>query len=207
MPAEQPGPQPGFMERMRQQLNLLSLLASVFATFAEVALFRKQFGERYFQGFRTALVVPLLLFWPMFWPHDDPSGVLGCLVLYLVCCAVHRTSIMRRRVRGGSHVHSRYNGRPLLMRRYAKYGELAVKSRVEPVVMAVMGACALTISAPLGWLFIWTAVGMAVHTGLLTQSNRQQALDLADAAIDSEILADRARELRGDAVRIHRSSQ
>jgi hypothetical protein len=205
MPAEQPGQQQSFMDRMRQQLNVLTLIAGVFTTFAEVTLFRKQFGERYFQGLRPILVVPLLLFWPVFWPYEDPRVVLCCLPAYIVACALHRATIVRRRTRGGPSIHSYYNGRSWLMHRYGKLGERVVKTRVEPLVMLLMGLGALTFSPPLGWLFVWTAAGMAFHAGLLHRSDRQQALDLADAAIDSEHLAARARELRGDTVRIHRS--
>ncbi|MFT3686363.1 MAG: hypothetical protein QM783_15825 [Phycisphaerales bacterium] len=41
---------PTLTERLRQQFNFLAFAASVLTAFAEVALFRTRFGERYFQA-------------------------------------------------------------------------------------------------------------------------------------------------------------
>lgn len=197
--------EPSFMDTMRQRMNIMATIAGVFTTFAEVTFFRKGFGERYMQGFRPLLVVPLILLWPIFWPQEDPMLVLLLLPMYLISCGINRIATLRRRAKGGPRVHSYYNGVPRLWRpTTSRLDETTFKSRVEPLVMLGMGIAALIISPPLGWFFIWTAIAMGIHANLLTMSDRQQALDLTDAAIDSELLVARAREMRGDVVRVHR---
>lgn len=206
MPQQPNGPaeQPGFMDGMRRNMNIGASIAGVFATFAEVTFFRTGFGERYMQGFRPLLVIPLILFWPIFWPQEDPTLVLLLLPMYLISCGINRIAGLRRRAKGGPQIHSYYNGHPRLWRPTSKLDETTFKCRVEPMVMLGMGIGALIISPPLGWFFVWTAIAMGIHTNLLNMSDRQQALDLADAAIDGELLAARARELRGEVVHIHR---
>lgn len=203
-------PEPGFMDRLRTHAWVLAFVVGTFAAFGEVTFCRKNFGERYFTSLKTLAVIPLLLVFPLFWPREDPSGVLLCLALYLVRCAVHRAAILRRRRRWEAgervpHVHTYYNGEPVLLGRFPSLGELGVKATAEPLVMLGMGLAALVFSPPLGWLFVWCAAGLFVEHRLLTLHDRAQALELADSALGSEQLAARVRTLRGEAVRIHRS--
>lgn len=202
---------PSLADRLRGQFNVMALIASVFAAFAEVTFFRTNFGQRYFQGWKTGLVILLLIVFPLFWPRHDPSPVLLCLLLYLVMCAKHRANIFRRRCRGETGIHSLYNGISRLERRFPKASEDVLKSRYEPAIMFLMGLSALIVSAPLGWLFIWTSAAMAGHAALLLANQRQRSLDLADARIEGEQLAGMSRgcapvaSSTSSVVRIHRS--
>ncbi|MGD9691425.1 MAG: hypothetical protein AB7G17_01125 [Phycisphaerales bacterium] len=180
-------PHASIAEQMRQSANVVALASGVFATFAEVALFRTTFGERFFHGWKTGLVIPLIVLFPLFWPQHDPTPVLLCLPLYLAMCACHRLSIYRRRRRGDSAIHSHYNGACRLLRTWPRVGEETLKRKYEPAVMLCFGFAAFVFSPPLGWFFLCCAAGMAVHAGLLHADRRARSLDLADARIDGQL--------------------
>lgn len=190
----EPPAQPGFLERLQNTANGFAFAASVFTTFAEVALFRTDFGERYFQCWKTGVVVPLLLLFPLFWPGEDPTPLLLCLVLYVLMCMLHRIDIYRRRRRGGPRIHSLYNGKSRLEKSWPNVSEDLLKSKYEPFLLSAIGVAALVFSPPLGWFFIWCAGAMMVHAGLLNASQRQRALDLTDAQIEGQVLAGMAQE-------------
>lgn len=203
--------QPGFLDRLRSTTNALSLVTGVFATFAEVAMFRTTFGERYFHGWTTGLVLPLLLLFPLFWPQHDPMPMLLCFVLYVLMCAAHRISIYRRRRRPDMQIHSLYNGVSRLQRVWPRVSEHDLKSKSEPAVMLFFGLCALTFSPPLGWFFICCAVSMAAQAALLIANRRQRELDLVDARIEGQLIAGASNEpprpavpVTGDVVTIHK---
>lgn len=205
----EPAPE-SFAERYRKQANTLAAIAGFFACFAEVTMFRRYFGVRYFQGFRTFGAFVLIPVFSLFWQGYDVRALYLLWLLFIVRCAFHRFEIRRgqRRIAnviGVEPVHSYYNGWPILLRRCPQMSEVAVKCKVEPAVMLGFGLCALTFSPPLGWFFIWCAVGMGVNAGLLDRHDRQQAQDLADAAIESEMLAARVRELRNRVPHVQRS--
>ncbi len=216
MPQAPAQPQTSFTDSLRGGLNFLSLAAHTLATFGEVTFFRTGFGARYFQGWSTGLVIPLMVVFPVFWPNHDPRGVYFCLLLYLVRCVWHRAGIIRRNwrhrkgmVSAKQVIYSRYNGQSVLTKRFPRLSEIAIKRFAEPLVMGGMGLCALTFSPPLGWFFLWCAVGMFVHTHLLFAHDHHRVLDTVDAALESETLAECFREARGggDVVRIHRSQR
>jgi hypothetical protein len=212
------------MERARSTANLLALVAGVFTAFAEVTFFRTGFGVRYFQGLKTALVVPLLFFFPIFWPREDPRGLWLCLMLYTVMCLRHRSAIWRRIARGegrpgtagggGGGVHSLYNGVSKLERVFPRASEAVIKGKYEPLVMLGMGVAALIVSPPLGWFFVWCSVAMGLHAGLIFAHQRQRELDLSDARIDGQLLMGTSHEsgpmvlthADGPVVRIHHRS-
>lgn len=203
----EPAPQ-SFAERLRTQANAMAFVAGAFAAFAEILMFRKHFGARYFQGWKTGAALLLIPFFSLFWPQHDLRPLFFIWLLFIVRCAMHRVSMLCRRWRESRGmrsrpVHSRYNGEPVLLRRFPKWSETTIKRMVEPLVMLALGIGSLTFSPPLGWFFVWCAVGMGIHTGLLHRHDVQQARDLADAAIDSEILAARVREIRGDVVCVY----
>lgn len=198
--------QPSLTDRLRGTANRMAFVASVFATFAEVALFRKHFGERYFQGLKTGLVVPLILFFPVFFPNEDPRPLLAFLPLYLIMCVLHRIDIVRRRRRGKCREHSLFNGVSKLEHGWPGVSELTLKCRHEPLVMLGMGVVALLLSPPMAWFFICCSAGMAVHAGLLAAHERQRALDLADAHLDGHRLMNQPetrRVMTGPVVWIH----
>ncbi|HEX2839349.1 MAG TPA: hypothetical protein VHN77_14625 [Phycisphaerales bacterium] len=213
MPNQQsPQPQASPLQNLSSAANVLAIAAGTFALFAEVTLFRKNFGARYFNTWRSLLVIPLLMVFPIAWPREDPRFVYFLLLLFLLSCAWHRLCTLRRRWKqlkglpgAGPIIHSQYNGEPRLARRFPKLGEVTIKRVVEPLVMLGFGLAALTFSPSLGWFFLWCSAGMFVHTQLLYMHHQQQSQDLVDATLESEQLAVRVREERGDVVRIHRS--
>lgn len=176
--------QMSFTERMRVRLNLLAFVASVFSVFPEVTLFRKNMGERYFQGVRCLLVIPLMLFFPMLTPEHDPRPLWLCIPPYLAMVLVHRISIARRKRRGQFGIHSRYDGTSRLARLFPKLDEAAIKSGQEPGLLIVLGIPTLGLSPPLGLFLITCAAGMIIHTRLLIAAEHERDLDLADATLE-----------------------
>jgi hypothetical protein len=174
----------GFTDRMRARLNALAFVAGVFSAFAEVTLFRKHMGERYFQGMRFLLVIPLLFFFPLLTPEHDPRPMLACIPFYLIMIAVHRIGIARRKRRGQLSVHSRYDGVSRLARLFPKLDEAALKSGQEPGLLIVISMPALGLSPSLGLFLITCAAGMMIHTRLLIAAERERGLDLADAMLE-----------------------
>jgi hypothetical protein len=206
----QPTNELGFFDRLRRDGNIAAHVASVFAAFGEVLL-RKGMGERYFNGLRTVAVVPLLLVFTVFFPHDDVRGLLLCVVVYLILCFKHRVAILRHRVRRlrgvePQAVHSQYNGESLLTRNFPKLSEGALKRFAEPAVMACCGGVLLIVSPPVGWFFVLSAIGMFAYAHLLHARDEQRLLDLTDAALESELMAERFRHARSEQVRFHRRS-
>ena len=187
-------------ERLRAQGNVLAGIAGAGATFAEVLMFRKDFGCRYFQGLRTFWAFLLVPAFSLFWQGYDLRLLYGLWLLFIVRCAYHKHAARRRETRsletGAPLEHSLYNGVSVLWPRFPKLSERDVKRKAEPAVMMLFGLGSLLISPPVGWLFIWCAVAMYVHTALIDQYDRQRTLDVLDAAWDSEQIAARIRERR-----------
>jgi hypothetical protein len=203
-----PEPQ-SLQDRLRAQANVMAGIASAGATFAEVLMFRKNFGCRYFQGLRSFWAFLLVPAFSLFWQGYDLRLLYGVWLLFIVRCAYHKRAARRRETRslrdGSPLAHSMYNGACVLAPRFPRLGEIEIKRKVEPVVMMLMGLSALIISAPVGWLFIWCAVAMYVHTSLIDQYDRQRTLDVLDAAWDSEQIAARVRDRRRSAAGHFRS--
>ena len=203
------GNEPSTMDKIRTQGNILSFIAGSLAIFSEVLFFRKHFGERYFNTLRTVAVFPIMLVYCVFWGGYDLRPILYCLLGYIVMSFIHQRNIARRRRRringlGGPVIHSYYNGVSRLARFFPKMDEVRIKAFAEPLCLLIAGFVCMIFSPPLGWLFIWTALAMVIHSGLLNARDENKVLDLTDAAMEGEMLAERFREVRGDVVRIHR---
>lgn len=203
-------PPPSVEQRIRGQLSGAANLGGAFATFAEVTLFRRHFGCRYFQGLRVFWALLLIPVFSLFWQGYDLRALYAVWLLFLVRCAFHRWESRRaeRRSRGPMGLrmpHSLYNGRPILLPRFPKMSERDIKRKAEPAVMLAFGLASLIFSPPLGWFFLWCAVGMYMHTAALDLYERQRALDILDAAVDSEDIAARVREHRHAMARHFRS--
>lgn len=203
---EQP-PQPSFMERMRSQINILVFVASIFAVFGEITFLRRRFGERYLRGWNVPLVIPLLLFFPIFWPTESPGPVMLCFVAFIFMSLVHRIAGVRRRMRGETGVHSMYNGQSRLERLFPNASEADLKTKHEPIALIALGMAAGSVSSPLGWLFIWTGVASGFHAHMLFEHFRHRELDLADARIEGQQLMGTPRRpdpMSDAVVQIHR---
>lgn len=185
-------------QRFMSSLGLLSFIAGVFAVSVEVFLHRSRtFGERYvgLQGVAALLAIPGF---SIFWPGYDCTPLLYLLLAYGLRCFWIRMSILWRRSRGGPQVHSYYTGVTRFPRLEARIGERRVKSIVEPAFVILIGAVAHDFSAPLGSYLMLAGVGLLVSTTLSLLLERQRALDLFDASIESRQAAERFGSLSGN---------
>ncbi|MGD9689529.1 MAG: hypothetical protein AB7K52_07020 [Phycisphaerales bacterium] len=191
--------------RTARASNAIAVLAGCFSVFGEVML-RRRFGSRFFEGSRTAAPLALLPIFAGIW--SEVPGNAGWLfllwALYIVRCIAHRIGVVaaawRARRRGYRPIpcHSRYNGEPLLRRVLPRLSEASIKRFVEPALMLGVGLPAMLVAPAAGWYLVWTALGMKLESELLHGRDRRAMLDLADAAIEAEMLAERFHEHRGD---------
>lgn len=181
---------------MKTSMNIVVFIARIFSVSVEVFL-RRNFGARYV-GTQAALAVPLMFFFSIFFPHDDPRPLLWFLGAYLLMCFRARIEGLRRRRRGEDREHSYYNGWPRLADAAAKPDERKIKRIVEPALLLAVGYLVWECTRPLG-TFLMLAAGSLFLVSLLTeQYERVRAMDMNDAVIEQRQLAERFREMNGD---------
>lgn len=204
--------QGGVIEDMRTGANVLAFLTGTLARFGHITFFRSGFGSRYLDSLQTLAVVPLILLFSLFWTDHDCGGLVLALVLYLIRCVYHRISAIKQNLRTDRGertpaLHTRYDGQPTLAKRFPRLSESAIKDRVEPLVMGAMGICSMVASPPLGWFMVWTALGMTATNSLINRHLTVQVMDLCDASIETQQLAERFRQIQSASVRTARSSK
>lgn len=158
----------------------------------------KQGGARYFGGLQAAAVIVLIPVYCTLWPNADLRPMMIYLLAYLFMCLVSRIARAVRQLRGGSPVHSRYNGYPRLMKFFPRRSEVSVKRFVEPLVMVLGGAFMLPLNVPLGFYWIVGALCIASQASAADGWDRRRAADMYDSVLDQQELAERFRGMRGD---------
>lgn len=193
-----PGGRPqkqGFLSDMRTGAGAVTLICQALAVSSEVHL-RRGFGVRY-MGLQAALAAVAIPCFCIFFPHDDPRPLQWFMLAYLGMCAWNRMGSVRRALRG-DHVHSRYNGTPLLGRVLPRTSELTVKRFVEPAVVFTLGLIVMEVNRPLGAYLLLSAFGLSATTGMIELYGKQRAQDMYDAFEDQRDLGERFRRMRGD---------
>lgn len=177
-------------------LSWVVFIAGALATSVEVFLHRR-FGERYL-GFQAAVVLLIVPFYSLFWEGRDPTPLLQFLVAYVVMCALARIGIMARLRRGGAQEHSRYNGYPRLMAITRRISERTFKLVVEPLLVFFVGVFTMPTSEPLGSYLMLAALGLLISTQLTAGYQRIRALDMYDAYMNHNEVAQGFRDMRGE---------
>lgn len=183
------------IEDARKGANFMVLAAQVLASPIEVFL-RTRFGSRYF-GAPSAIAILALPFWGVLWPREDARPLLIFWGLYIVMQLRARIEGLRMAARG-DHVHSRYNGRPRLDRVFRKMPEQKIKVVAETVVVCVVGVLMLPISESLGSYLMVAAFASGLLNSTIDAVERARTVELNDAWIEQQALADRFREIRQD---------
>lgn len=172
------------------------LLCRSMALPAEVFL-RHGFGRDY-MGMHAGIALLLLLLWPALMPEFNPLGHFLFIPAFLFMCGwTNVTGAIRRR--RGYACHSRYTGTPRLMWVFRTWNEVSVKKWIEPTVVILAGALLLYVSVPLGMFFLASSVAMTncIATDLAQEQSRAQ--DMLDSYLEQQVIADRFRQMRGDA--------
>jgi hypothetical protein len=194
MNGREPSQGDGLFPSFRTAANLMAFLAEMLA--ASVLVFtRTGLGPRYL-GLQAAAAVVAIPCFSVFFPYEDARPLLWFLLAYLGMCLLCRIGTQIRLARG-IHVHSRYNGRPLLSRVLPWLSETAIKAAVEPASVLMLGALVAEWSLPLGSYLMLSAAGLAVSAALIAGYERQRAMDMFDAFTDQGVIAERFRQMRG----------
>jgi hypothetical protein len=189
---------------MRQQQNgspsetgdamhwLLLICGSLAAT-CEVFL-HKGFGRRY-GGICTAIGALLILFYSALWPGDEPRPMLWFLAGYVLACFFARIGAVGHLWNGS---HSRYSGRPRIMRLLPFFSENTIKRMIEPIVVFSIGVSLLPVTQPLGSYLILAAWGLFISTNAAEAQTRSRVQDLHDSVAEQRDIAERFRRSEGN---------
>lgn len=184
------------LQDMRSMTNGLMFLARVGAVTLEVLL-HKNFGVRYFGGQAAAALLVVPLFGTLLFPHDDQRPLLIFLGVFFVACASARAQAARLQ-RKGCGIHSMYNGWPKCLKLSASgKQELFAKQVREPLAVLVMGLIIYSaFNPPLGAYFMFAAASLAVTNRMYQMWTDRQAMDMQDATINQQLVAERFQELQ-----------
>lgn len=181
---------------LKTGLSWVIFIAGSLATSVEVFLHRR-FGERYF-GLQAVAVLVIVPFYSLFWEGHDPTGLMQFLGAYIVMCFLARLSVMARVRRGGPQEHTRYNGYPRLMAITRWISERTLKLVVEPMIVFFVGVLTMPVNEPLGGYLMLAALGLLVSTHMAAGYDRVRALDMHDAYLDQNQVAQDFREMRNE---------
>lgn len=196
MNQQAPAPPSGGLHDVRTATNVLNAFARTFSMTVEVFL-RGGFGSRYL-GMHAAGGIVLIPFWSVFWPREDCRPLLGFLFAYLAMCFLARLGMGWRALRG-VRSHTRYNGRPRLLRLCPWMDEVRFKKQVEPVLVFTLGVLLLPLSQPLGSFLMVAAFALVVSVHMVDTYGRVRAMDMHDAFLEQRELAERFRRMRDEA--------
>lgn len=180
------------LDSYRQSLRVMERISDVVSMSVEVFL-RTNFGARY-MNLHAGLAALLILFWPIFFPQDDPLPMLLFLVGYLLMLARARAARLAKRLQGKpDEVHSRYNGTPRLCRWMSRTSEAAIKSHVEPVVVLGLGVVLAGLSPPLGCYLVFAGLCLKATNSFIEAREQARTQDIRDMLIEQQLASERMR--------------
>jgi hypothetical protein len=188
----------GNQHQLKNGIGWLVLICRALAVSVEVFLHKgNTFGQRYL-GPQVGVAALILFFWPAFRPGVDTGPVFGFLIAFLVMCFCARAAILRRGQRGDLTEHSRYTGRPWLMRIAGRTSEAKVKGMLEPLLVWLAAVLTMPLSEALGNYLLLAGFGLLVSVQMTLASERQRVLDMHDAYVDQRNIVEQWRERRRD---------
>ncbi len=188
--------EPTFMQRLANFGNVLTFFAQSVALTGEVFL-HDRFGDRYFR-FQAIGALIFMLFYAACWQGHDLTPLAGFFIAFMAMMILARIGVLYRRVRGtGDAIHSRYTGRPHLIRIFPRLDELKTKQGIEPFLMIFIGILTCGYNEPLAVYLFITGIAMRASVDLNESYQREKALNLTDAWIEQQQIAKRFRDLRG----------
>lgn len=183
----------GPMQKAQTGANILVFVAQVFATPLEVCL-RRNFGTRYF-GFQALGALIVIGLWASIWRGSDARPVIWFWWVVVVMFLRAKRESARASAKG-TPPHTRYNGWPRLAALFKRMPEARVKAVVEPAVACIAGVLLLAFNEPLGSLLIVCAISLGAVQSTIEAVEQARALELNDALIEQQGLAERFREMQ-----------
>jgi hypothetical protein len=187
--------EPGGIEGLKQNLGRGLFVCECFAATLVVFLHRR-FGRRW-GGLHTAFgAVLIFLFMGFGAPHSPfPMMIFGAAyILMLASVRIERLGAEAR----GELRHSRYNGEPRLWRLFPKLDEITIKSKVEPLLVMVVGFVTLAFAPPLGCYLIVSAIALGISVSQVVAYDNAKAMQAVDNMLDSRMHTQRVRERMGN---------
>lgn len=178
-------PQQSNMSKPPEQPVNWPLIVCLSATLpAELVLHDfRTFGVRSISPRAVAAVILMFLF-VAFHPHDNGAPLFFFMIATILLSIIAQI-IATVRYRRGALCHSRYNGRPYLMR-FLPWSEMTIK-RLEPLIVLMSGWCLHRFNHPAGSFLIAAAFCMAIQVGLERIGRRERELDTHDALIEQKL--------------------
>jgi len=173
--------------------RILVFVARMFASPLEACL-RTEFGPKYF-GFAALAALALMPLWMAFWPDKSSTPLTGFWIYVLLMFARARAE-SGRMLRDGTNVHSRSNGISRLSRWFPRMAEAKVKAKVEPGFCFIMGILLMYLSEPLGSFVLIATVGLVLAQSTIDSVERARVMELNDALIEQQSIAERFREMQ-----------
>jgi len=183
------------LESARTGLAVGLFICRSLSVSVEVFLHRGM-GERYL-GLQAAAVLLLVPLYSLVWPGYDLRPLMLFLLAYLVMCCLARVSSIAHRL-AGEHCHSHYTGWPRGIKPGAKCSELTVKRVVEPAIVMAAGFLLRQVNPPLGTYLMLAGGSLFISVSASETEQRTRALDMNDAVINQEQVADRFRDMRSE---------
>jgi hypothetical protein len=175
--------------------NWFVLAARVLASPLEVIL-RKNFGSKYF-GIPSAVALFTVPMWALFWPDASPVGLWVLWVLFIVMQLRARLESVRM-IAKGEVVHTRFNGSPRLASVFKRMPEQKIKAGLEPLLVFIVGVLLMQVSPPLGSYLMVAAFSLGFNHSVIEAVERAQALEMNDALIEQQSVAERFRNMQRD---------
>jgi hypothetical protein len=168
-------------------------VSRVVAAPVEVVI-RTRFGSQYF-GLPALLGLFMMPAWVLFWPDADVRGLMWFWAVHVLMQFRARLEVFRM-LRRHEIVHTRYNGRPRLLRILRWMDERQIKAIGEPVFVFLCGVFMMPLSQPLGSYLMVAAFCLGLNHSVIESVEQARALQLNDARIEQESIAERFREIQ-----------
>jgi hypothetical protein len=153
----------------------------------------RTFGVRYV-GPRAVAAVLIIFLFAGFHP-DENCTPLTCLMVATILLSVVAQIIAKVRQRRGALIHSRYSGRPYLMK-LVPCSEVTIK-RLEPLLAFGVGWIIHVFNHPLGSFVVAAAICLAIRVCIDRIGSSERALNINDAMIEQTMALESVRHLRG----------
>jgi len=192
-------PQPSRASQQSAQTNgrfvleLIDGVARSIALTVEIFLHR-DFGAGYVGcGF---IGVVVMLGFAIHFADQDLRPLMGFMLIYGVRWLVVAIVTAIRYWSGKDMQHSQYNGEPYLWRFLSNWKETSFK-HLEGLVLILLGYGVRCLNRPLGdYLMIASSMAFLRVYNLVAQQ-RERAIAMNDRTIETQIVADRFRDMRG----------
>jgi hypothetical protein len=152
----------------------------------------RTFGVRSI-GPRAVAALLLMFFFAGFHP-DENCVPLTCLMVATILLSLVAQIIAKVRQRRGALVHSRYSGRPYLVK-LVPLSEVTVK-RLEPLLAFGAGWIVHVFNHPLGSFLVIAAICLAIRVGIDRIGSSERALNINDSMIEQTMALESVRNLR-----------